>query len=91
MAQLTLVLLQLNMHKKDTDKETKQEVQMLKLHSCLFTAYPIHTAVFAALLCSPKIRNLHCLQIVCPPPQKNIVSADVLSVETDFYFSETEF
>lgn len=63
MAQLTLVLLQLNMHKKDIDDVTKQEVQMLKLHSCLFTAYLIHTAVFAALLCSPKIRNLHCLQV----------------------------
>lgn len=54
MAQLTLVLLQLNVHKKDIDDVTKQEVQMLKLHSCLFTPYLTHTAVFAALLCSPK-------------------------------------
>lgn len=63
MAQLTLVLLQLNVHKKDIDDVTKQEVQMLKLHSCLITPYLTHTAVFAALLCSPKITDLHCLHV----------------------------
>lgn len=77
MAQLTLLLLQLNMYKKDWWWN----------YILVYSPLTEPKLLFPALLCSPKMRNLQMFVCDLLKELQNLVTTDVFSVETIFLWN----